>query len=427
MRAALAALWLALAAGWLSGIVVIAKLIGGARYIAHMGLSAQVTLLTTMGALCAAVALGLVVLKTLPRALSAAVAIGAGLHLLNAVGVYIMLTTNGHASPGVMLPFVLLGSLVPTTTTFYGMPPGNGGLFLLPAATLVLLAVSVATSAPARARGEAPARKPLVTGTRVVRITVALGLAFACYIGLLQLWEWSSHRPRKTGETWTLFERERQERQAPFSEKLRETCGSSDGRGTTPNPTATVVGLRVLEIAPIADAGARGWESGLAFFLGGQSGPGVVGPVSVLEGLQNAIRRIDEKRDPALNPDPPFIEYRGADGRFKRYARQPPSAQYAEHDAVDSLATRGLRIVQVRTGLESSHFLYRGRLEFTDLSTGAPAGQHESSATDLYYGAHNNFALIPAQRCSGLPHAVDFLTNQLAPHFAANAKKHFVF
>jgi hypothetical protein len=224
-----------------------------------------------------------------------------------------------------------------------------------------------------------------------------------------------------------LFERERYERQSSYGERLRETCGGDHGRGMTSHPTTTAVGIRILETKALPDASARGWDSGLAFFLGGETGHGKVRPATIIEGLQTAVRRIDAKRDPTLNPESLFIEYQATGGRWKRYARSPGSSAYTEQDAEDAQATRGLRIVQLRTGLEASHKIYGGRLEFIELATGTLVGEHESYAMDQYYGAHNNYALIAAQRCSGLPHMVDFISNQLAPHFVTDAKKHFVF
>lgn len=426
MRAFLTFLWLVLAAGWLSGIVFIAKLIGGSQYIAHVGQSRPVAMLALMGALCFAAALALALAKRLPRALSIAIATVGGLHLVNAMGAYMMYITNGTASPALMLPFVLLASVIPTSTMFVGMPVGNASLLLLPAVTLSVLAGTSFLSRRAHAPAETGCNPPL-TRSRVIRVGSGAALLLVAYLGFLRYSEWDAHRTRKQGESWTLFERERYEREASYGEKLRGICGGGNGRGITRHPTTTAVGLRILETKALPESTARGWESGLAFFLGGETGSGTVGPATIIEGLQTAVRRIDSKRDSALNTEPPFIEYQAADGRWKRYARVPGTSRYAAQDAEDTLATRGLRIVQIKTGLEISHTIYGGRLEFVDLATGTIVGEHESYAMDRYYGAHNNYALIAAARCSALPHMVDFITNQLAPHFVSDPKKHFVF
>jgi hypothetical protein len=425
MRIFFSTLWLTLAAGWLSGIGLIANLVGGAKYIAHVGQTRPVAMLAVMGTFCAVAALMLFLKKRLPRFLLIAIAAVAGLHLLNAAGMYILYSTNGHAGPAVMLPFILLASVLPTSTTFWGMPVGNASLLLLPVATFAALICT--SSLPSQNASNDAVRKPLLTRSRVVFICSGVALLFAGYLGFLQYFDWKAHRVRAPGEAWTLFERERQARQSSYSEKLEKTCVGNHGRGITRFPDTTVVGIRVLEIKALPEAGARGWESGLAFFLGGEKKPGLPAPATVIEGLQTAVRRIDAERDSALNPEPPFIEYRGLDERWKRYARTSESPVYTEQDAQETRATRGLKIVQLKTGLEASHTIYGGRLEFTDLATGTPAGEHESSAMDEYYGAHNNHALIAAERCSALPHRVDFITNQLAPHFVSDAKKHFVF
>jgi hypothetical protein len=324
-----------------------------------------------------------------------------------------------------MLPFMLLASWLPTSTMFLGMPTVNASLFLLPALTFAALVVT--SSLPSQAAAHDADRTPLLTRSRVVYIGSVAALLFAGYLGFVQYYEWETHRVRSQGEAWTLFERERQERESSYYEKLEKTCAGDHGSGITRLPGTTVTGIRVLEITAIPEAGARGWESGLAFFLGGQKNAEWAEPATAIEGLQNAVRQIDAKRDPALNPEPPFIEYRGLDGRWKRYARTSESPAYMEQDAQETLATRGLKIRQLKTGLEASHTIYSGRLEFTDLATGTAVGEHESSAMDEYYGAHNKHALVSAERCRALPHRVDFVTNQLAPHFVSNAKKHFVF
>lgn len=143
MRFLLLPFWLITAAGWLSGIAFIAKLIGGYQWIEHMGQSRAVSMLALMGASCAAAGLAHALLGRLPKFVAIPVAVLAGVHLVNAIGLYILASTNGHAG-AIMIPFMLLSSIVPTTTAFVGVPAGNTSVFILPAATFMLLTASLA-------------------------------------------------------------------------------------------------------------------------------------------------------------------------------------------------------------------------------------------------------------------------------------------
>jgi hypothetical protein len=140
MHIALFPLWIGLAAGWLSGIAFIARLIGGYQYIQHMGQARTVTMLALAGALCFVSGCALLWLRRLPTPLKIAIAVVAGIHLLGAVG-FLLGSTTGIA--GVLLiPFRLIAAVLPTKTFFVGMPAGNGALLLLPIGTLLLLLAS---------------------------------------------------------------------------------------------------------------------------------------------------------------------------------------------------------------------------------------------------------------------------------------------
>lgn len=142
MHLVLCVLWLGLAAGWLSGISVIAKFIGGYRWIEHMGQSRTVTMLAAMGGLCVVSAFAIILVRRLPKLASVAVAIVLGLHFFNALGLYVLLSSNGRAGSA-MIPFMLVSAVLPTSTQFLGMPPGNASVFLLPGVTLLVWLVSL--------------------------------------------------------------------------------------------------------------------------------------------------------------------------------------------------------------------------------------------------------------------------------------------
>jgi hypothetical protein len=142
MHFVLCALWLGLAAGWLSGISVIANIIGGYRWIEHMGQSRTVTMLAAMGCLCLISAFAIILVRRLPKVASLAVAILLGLHFFNALGLYVLMSTNGRAGSA-LIPFMLVSTVLPTSTQFLGMPPGNASIFLLPGITLLVWLASL--------------------------------------------------------------------------------------------------------------------------------------------------------------------------------------------------------------------------------------------------------------------------------------------
>lgn len=135
MHNILCALWTGLGLAWLSGITLIADQIGGYQWIGHMGQTRTVALLAAMGMLCVASALLVTLLRRLPKPVTFAVAALAGLHLINAVVMYIQYSTNGHER--VAMPFVLLSAILPTRTFFIGMPHANVSLLILPVVTLL--------------------------------------------------------------------------------------------------------------------------------------------------------------------------------------------------------------------------------------------------------------------------------------------------
>jgi hypothetical protein len=129
------AVWLFLSAGWLSGVSVIAKAIGGYQWIEHTGQSRTVAMLVAAFRN-----------RRAPSALIIAVAVVVGVHLINAIGMYILYSSNGRAGP-ILLPFMLLSAWIPTSTQFIGFPPSNASFLILPVATLSLWLLDFLTSA----------------------------------------------------------------------------------------------------------------------------------------------------------------------------------------------------------------------------------------------------------------------------------------
>ncbi len=149
MRFLLLPFWLIVAAGWLSGITIIAKWIGGYQWIDHMGQSRPVSMLALVGASCAAAGLAHARQGRLPKFLAILVAAMAGVHLINALGLYMLVRTNGPGD-AIMIPFALLASVLPTTIAFVGAPPSTVSIFILPVTTFLLLAASLAFGRQAR-------------------------------------------------------------------------------------------------------------------------------------------------------------------------------------------------------------------------------------------------------------------------------------
>ena len=151
MHVVLFSLWVCLAAGWLSGVSAIAKLIGGYQWIEHTGQTRPVAMLLLLGGLCLASGLALLAMRRLPKSLGLAILCAAGIHLFNAIGLYILLSTNGHAGI-IMIPFALVSAVLPTTTQFVGMPVGNASLLILPIATFVVYVASLVATPKKLAR-----------------------------------------------------------------------------------------------------------------------------------------------------------------------------------------------------------------------------------------------------------------------------------
>ena len=143
-----------IAAGWLSGVAMIAKLIGGIQWVAHTGQMRTVGMLMAAGAICAIAGLVAFGTRRIPKGILCAAAVIAGVHLVNAIGMYMLLSTNGRAGPEFM-PFALFSSILPTSTQFIGMPAANASLFILPVATLLAAAFSLAFGMGSRSRSEA--------------------------------------------------------------------------------------------------------------------------------------------------------------------------------------------------------------------------------------------------------------------------------
>ena len=177
-----------------------------------------------------------------------------------------------------------------------------------------------------------------------------------------------------------------------------------------------IAGIRILEAKPLPEAPARGWATGLDFFVGGTLVPGRIDqPASIVEAFQNSMRQIWKTLKREGSEFTPFVEYQAQDGTWKRYEILAGASSFIERDAVDMKATHGLRFSQVKTGLEKSDTIYAGAIEIVELSSGKVVAKHFSYTSDRYWGAHNHYSLFPSEHCDGLPLEVDFLTNWLEP------------
>lgn len=142
MNIILSVLWAALAVVWLSCISFIARLVGGYQWLVDTGQTRQVLMLTAVAVLCILAAVTYLLKKPLNKSLSIVISVAVGIHLVNAIGFFIMVSTNGRAGAA-LLPFMLIASIIPTETQFVGIPPGNFSIFILPVSTLVLWLISV--------------------------------------------------------------------------------------------------------------------------------------------------------------------------------------------------------------------------------------------------------------------------------------------
>jgi hypothetical protein len=140
MHRVLSALWVCLAAAWVSGITAIANMIGGYKYIGHVGATRPALMLILVAVCCIASAVALLRMGRFPRALAWSVGVIAGLHLFNVLSLFVQL---GGLPRAVWVPFSVVSRALPTSSHFLGNPLGNVGLFVLPVATLLMLYASV--------------------------------------------------------------------------------------------------------------------------------------------------------------------------------------------------------------------------------------------------------------------------------------------
>jgi len=248
------------------------------------------------------------------------------------------------------------------------------------------------------------------TKSKATRTICLLGLL--SYIVVPIVLRRPSYQVQEKGASWTLRERERSEVASAAEVLVVGLCQKNAVEIPSPE---VVVGLRLLEEKPISELGARGWPTGLAFFVGGTNAKGSDNPSSVVEGLKNSMRQLfaTSKRD-GKGP-PPFFEYQSADGQWMRYAVKPPAVYYVEEEARAVEATHGIRFKQHPSGYEETYKLYAGSIEVVNLLTKEVVARHFSYAHDRYWGAHNHYSLFAGEHCKGLPLGEDFLTNWLRP------------
>jgi hypothetical protein len=145
MRYLHSTLWLVIATSWASAFFYIASVIGGVKWIAHMGQGRPATMNVAMAALCLLAAAFLLARRKVPRAVLALVLVGALVHLFNGIGMYLLVSTNGHiraTMQALMYPFFLVGTLLPTNSIFMRGLVGNVQLLVLPLANTVLVMAS---------------------------------------------------------------------------------------------------------------------------------------------------------------------------------------------------------------------------------------------------------------------------------------------
>ena len=137
------ALWIGLGIGWFSCITYIARLIGGYEWIRSTGMALPVVMLGLTGILCVTSGFSFLLIKRIPKSVALAVMGLAGVHLLNAI-YFCTLSTKNPIIEVFMTPFALLASIVPTSTSFIGMPLGNESVLILPICTFIIYFTSIA-------------------------------------------------------------------------------------------------------------------------------------------------------------------------------------------------------------------------------------------------------------------------------------------
>ncbi len=139
----LAILWLLTAIGWAFSINYLASIIGGARWIAHMGMTKLVVESGVIAVFCLFVAIGFTLTSTPPRVILWILLIFPAIHFIN-IGIDLAVKSLGHPF---RLPSILEGMI-----TIYYMIAGrfqahsifmkNISAHVLPLATMVLVLIS---------------------------------------------------------------------------------------------------------------------------------------------------------------------------------------------------------------------------------------------------------------------------------------------
>jgi len=146
MRYLHSTLWLLLGAAWISALFALASTVGGTQWLAHMGRGTRAALNILLASLCLAIAGCAFSGGKAPKVLLFSALTVALLHLFNGLGSYLMVTlaNNGIGAPLlVMMPFYLVGSVIPTNPIFASGLIGNWQLIALPLASTVLALLQV--------------------------------------------------------------------------------------------------------------------------------------------------------------------------------------------------------------------------------------------------------------------------------------------
>ena len=149
-----ALLWAALAACWVVPILRLCQVIGGCQWLGHMGQAGAAATAAAMVALCVLAAIANISHGGVPGVVKLAIVLASSLHLFQAVGFYILTSSNGHASPLVLLPFALVSAVFPSVIV-----TGNGAVMaaLYVALPLFCLALALSARRPSRAEPHAGA------------------------------------------------------------------------------------------------------------------------------------------------------------------------------------------------------------------------------------------------------------------------------
>ena len=135
-------LWLALAAAWGLAFAFLGHMAGGFKYISHVGWSVSAMMNLLISALSIFSAGMLLFSRKYPTGLAVVVALVTSIHLFNALGFFILTVTNGSAR-GLLIPFFLFAQVLPTNSSFIGMPVGNFPLLLLPLSSMLVLLLTL--------------------------------------------------------------------------------------------------------------------------------------------------------------------------------------------------------------------------------------------------------------------------------------------